>query len=217
MSAGSVHHCSCVTADHGSWSRSGSHAPAQSVPFASEWPQPWRHTCRPSFHLGWSWPVPAEASPQLCKACFHRRCILYLRACAPPAGRNQSPPLQLWAQQFFSCAPSVLDQTCGQAVVRRLQLFTRPALVQAAPTGIVDARPDMRPGGVSAIEATHSTSLCPGGMCLLLISAVGLVVAFQAPLRGALALRAIGKRTIHTMRPSGFVGCPFSPFRFTRT
>ena len=72
MSADSVHLRSCVTDDHGSWFRSGSHAPAQSVPSPRCGRPRWRHMCRSSFHLWWSWPVPVKASPQLCKACQHQ-------------------------------------------------------------------------------------------------------------------------------------------------
>ena len=86
MSADSVHLRSCVNSGHGSWSRSGCHAPAQSVssPRCGR-PLAPHHLLSPSVALANSGQGFTTALQRL----RPRRCIADFRACAPAVGRNQ--------------------------------------------------------------------------------------------------------------------------------
>jgi hypothetical protein len=90
-SADSVHLCSCVTADHGSRSRSGSHAPAQSVPSPRCGRSPGATCAGLPFTCGGLGQFRLRPRHGVVKPVGPRRCILYFEVCAPTAGRNHPP------------------------------------------------------------------------------------------------------------------------------
>ena len=73
MSADSVHLCLCAIPGHGAWSRSGSHAPAQSVP-SPQCDRPLASHVQASLSLAVSLVISVNSSPFRCKDCLPRRC-----------------------------------------------------------------------------------------------------------------------------------------------
>ena len=73
MSADSVHLCLCAIAGNGAWSRSGSHAPAQSVP-SPQCDRPLASHVQASLSLAVALVISVKSSPFRCKACLPRRC-----------------------------------------------------------------------------------------------------------------------------------------------